>query len=75
MLQNVQKHMRSGAVGYITVPQERFANHETDPRHFEIFTVASFKKQISANGWKVLKTGRKKSTAATDWLWFLVKLP
>ncbi len=75
MLENIQKHMKPGAIGYITVPQERFANHETDPRHFEIFTVESFKKQIETLGWKVLKTGKKESTATTGWLWFLVQLP
>lgn len=75
MLANIQKHMKPGAIGYITVPQERFSNHETDPRHFEIFTVQSFKKQIGANAWKVLKTGKKGSTASSDWLWFLVQLP
>ncbi|MES2668559.1 MAG: class I SAM-dependent methyltransferase [Patescibacteria group bacterium] len=75
MLANIQNHMKSGAIGYISVPQERFANHESDTRHFEIFTVESFKKQIGINGWKVLQTGKKESTAATDWLWFLVQLP
>ncbi len=75
MLTNIQKHMKPGAIGYITVPQERFANHETDPRHFEIFTVESFKKQIASGGWKVLKTGGKESNTPRDWMWFLVQLP
>lgn len=75
MLANIQKHMKPGAVGYITVPQERFPNHESDPRHFEIFTVESFKKQIGMNGWKVLKKGKKDATNTAEWLWFLVQLP
>jgi trans-aconitate methyltransferase len=75
MLTNIQKHMKPGAIGYVTVPQERFAEHETDLRHFEIFDKASFKKQIGANGWKVLRTGEKGVTTTNNWLWFLVQLP
>lgn len=75
MLTNIQKHMKSGAVGYITVPQERFAKHESDTRHFEIFDRERFKKQISAHGWKVLKSGEKGVTNTNNWLWFLVQLP
>lgn len=75
MLANIQKHMKPGAIGYITVPQERFADHESDPRHFEIFTTESFKKHVGANEWKVLKSGEKGVTKTNNWLWFLVQLP
>lgn len=75
MLTNIQKHMKPGAIGYVTVPQDRFADPKSDPRHFEIFTPSSFKKQIAANGWKVLKSGKKGTTHTNDWLWFLVQLP
>lgn len=75
MIASVSKHMHPGAIGYITVPQERFADHETDPRHFEIFTPSSFKKELGKYGWRILKTGKKESTSVTDWLWFIVQLP
>lgn len=75
MLANIEKHMKPGAIGYITVPQERFANSESDPRHFEIFDKEKFKGLISTRKWKVLKSGYKGSTATNDWLWFLVQLP
>jgi trans-aconitate methyltransferase len=75
MLKNIEKHMKPGAIGYITVPQERFANSDSDPRHFEIFDKARFKNLIGTRKWTVLKSGYKGSTSTNDWLWFLVQLP
>jgi SAM-dependent methyltransferase len=74
MLENIEKHMKSGAVGYITVPKERFST-AADPRHFEIFSTTKFKEILGSRKWKVLKSGHKDSTATNDWLWFLIQLP
>jgi SAM-dependent methyltransferase len=74
MLENIQKHMKPGAIGYITVPKERFSKGE-DPRHFEIFNTTKFKKLAGSRKWKIVKSGTKDSTVSNEWLWFLVQLP
>lgn len=75
MLMNIQKIMKPGAIGYLTVPQERFGNSEADPRHFTIFTPDLFKSTVNARGWKILESGYKGATNTNDWLWFMVQLP
>jgi hypothetical protein len=75
MLSNIEGMMKPGAIGYVTVPQERFADSEADPRHFEIFDTERFTSLVGTRGWKVLETGAKGATDTNDWLWFLVQLP
>lgn len=75
MLENVEGVMKPGAIGYITVPQEQFASKESDTRHFEFFDKARFKQVLGGRRWKVLKSGKKETTATNEWLWFFVQLP
>jgi len=75
MMANVESIMKPGAIGYITVPQERFSKKENDPRHFSIFSIESFTELIGLRGWKVLDRGHKGTTSTNDWLWFIVQLP
>lgn len=75
MLANIERMMRPGAIGYITVPRDRFVDPKADPRHFSIFDKAKFRKVVGARGWRVLKSGGKVLTKNNEWLWFLVQLP
>lgn len=77
MLVSLEKISKKGAIGYITVPEDRpNSSSESDPRHFTVFTSNQFKTLVSSRKWKVVKSGILPATRATSvWRWFIVKLP
>ncbi|MEA2701701.1 MAG: hypothetical protein QOE22_410 [Candidatus Parcubacteria bacterium] len=73
MMENIENIMQPGAVGYLTVPTERYI--ERDERHFTVFEEKEFKALLGKRNWEILQRGKKEPTRSTAWSWFIVKLP
>ncbi|MDP1696130.1 MAG: class I SAM-dependent methyltransferase [archaeon] len=76
MLDNIEKHMKSGAIGFFTLPHSRPSlATEKDQRHFSFFTKGELDNIIKKRNWMVLNSGvTHGKTAPVDWSWYMVKL-
>ncbi len=76
-LSNIERHMTRGAIGYLTVPEERPSPaSEKDRRYFELFDDKKFRAVLVPRKWRILKAGaRKGKTGGVVWRWYIVKLP
>jgi len=76
-LSNLEKLMRRGGIGYVTVPEGR-PNLETneDQRYFELFDDKKFRATIALHKWKVVKSGELRGKPGQAiWRWYIVRLP
>ena len=74
LLSNIERRVKRGGVGYITLPSIRpNPASKEDRRYFELFNKKEFRKIIENRGWKVLKSGDLE--AKSPWHWYIVRLP
>lgn len=76
MMANIEKIMKSEAVGYITLPTQR-PNLPTDPdqRIFSFWKPDRAKKILTQHGWQILQQGKCLEYNNSGWWWMIVKLP
>lgn len=75
MLENIEKIIKPGGVGYITLPQRRpNPASKKDQRYFSFWNLIKLNKFIELRGWKILQHGKMPDRVAR-WQWFIVKLP
>ncbi len=76
LLDNIRNNMKSGAIGYLTLPSTRPnpASSE-DQRHFELLDENTFKDTTQNMNWTIVKSGILPSGADHIWFWYIVRLP
>lgn len=77
MLENTERLIRHGGVGYFTLPRQRpNPPSRQDRRHFTLMPTAHILRYLRARGWKVLARGvLHGTTVPNNWRWFIVRLP
>ena len=74
---NIERLIRRGGVGYLTLPRRRpNPPSRRDRRHFTLMPTAGILRCFRGRGWQVLVRGvLHGTTIASNWRWFIVRLP
>lgn len=76
MFANLEKLVKPGSYGYITMPEQRpLTRSPKDKRHFTLKRGGEFEKIVKMRGWKVIKTSPMDGKNDIPWNWFIVQLP
>ncbi len=78
MFSNIEKMMRSGAVGYLSFPSQHPSGDKEneDPRQFTILNPTQQKQYIADRGWQIIHSGIQDGYSVKSiWNWYIVKLP
>ncbi|HEU4677735.1 MAG TPA: class I SAM-dependent methyltransferase [Candidatus Paceibacterota bacterium] len=74
---NIERLMRPGAVGYLTLPVEHPSGDRkhTDPRHFTLVSETEQRAYLRDRGWTILKRSKLKGFIGDElWRGYIVKL-
>ncbi|HRX17291.1 class I SAM-dependent methyltransferase [Patescibacteria group bacterium] len=76
LFHNLASIMKSGAYGYVTLPEAKKKEKEDhDTRTFEFFSIEEARDMFTSRGWKVLESGPLEGSPRNVWNWFIVSLP
>ena len=77
MLDNLERLVKNGGIGYLTLPKERpYPESKIDRRHFNLFDNKKFLRIAKERKWKILNSGKLlSSNKKTEWLWYIIRLP